>query len=133
MGEPEREREGAPAPPADDPLEAVITLAEAARRCGLAAHTLTLQAERGRLRARKMGHTWITTRYWLEAYLAARTPGGSRARTAPRPVPAATDPADASEPEPTAGGPGRLRPQPRPGRAGRPRRGAPWPSAWGSR
>ena len=73
-----------PAPPAppDDPLEAVITLGEAARRCGLAAHTLTLQAERGRLRARKMGHTWITTPYWLEAYLAAharRKPGADGA------------------------------------------------------
>jgi hypothetical protein len=71
-----------PDPPPDDPLEAVITLGEAARRCGLAAHTLTLQAERGRLRARKMGHTWITTPYWLEAYLAAharRKPGADGA------------------------------------------------------
>jgi hypothetical protein len=60
----------------------VITLAEAARRCGLAAHTLTLQAERGRLRARKMGHTWITTPYWLAAYLTAharRKPDGAGA------------------------------------------------------
>jgi hypothetical protein len=64
--------------PQDDPLDLVITLGEAARRCGLAAHTLTLQAERGRLRARKVGHTWITTPYWLECYLAAharRKPG----------------------------------------------------------
>jgi hypothetical protein len=60
----------APAPPADDPLEAVISLAEAARLSGLAAHTLTLQAERGKLHARKVGHSWITTRYWLDDYLA---------------------------------------------------------------
>ena len=73
---------GGPAGPPNDPLEAVITLGEAARRCGLAAHTLTLQAERGRLRARKMGHTWITTPYWLAAYLATharRRPGAAGA------------------------------------------------------
>jgi hypothetical protein len=51
-------------------LDEVITLAECAQLCGLAAHTLTLQAERGKLRARKMGHTWITTRHWLDVYLA---------------------------------------------------------------
>ncbi len=53
-----------------DALDEVITLAEGAQLCGLAAHTLTLQAERGKLRARKMGHTWITTRRWLAVYLA---------------------------------------------------------------
>jgi hypothetical protein len=73
MGETERAAGApapAPAPPADDPLEAVISLAEAARLSGLAAHTLTLQAERGKLHARKVGHSWITTRYWLDDYLA---------------------------------------------------------------
>jgi hypothetical protein len=78
MGERER-GEGAPAPPADDPLEAVISLAEAARLSGLAAHTLTLQAERGKLRARKVGHSWITTRYWLEEYLAHHARNARRA------------------------------------------------------
>ena len=39
---------------AGDPLDAVLSLAEAARLSGLAAHTLTLQAERGRLHARKL-------------------------------------------------------------------------------
>ena len=83
MGEPERERvEGAPAPPADDPLEAVISLAEAARLSGLAAHTLTLQAERGKLHARKVGHSWITTRYWLEVYLAHHARNARRAGNA---------------------------------------------------
>lgn len=66
-----------------DPLDEVITLAEAAGLSGLAAHTLTQQAERGRLRARKVGRTWITTRHWLDAYLAGharrRDPAG-RAR-----------------------------------------------------
>ena len=54
---------------AGDPLDEVISLAEAARLCGLAPHTLTLQAEKGKLRARKLGHTWITTRHWLDVYL----------------------------------------------------------------
>ena len=56
--------------PHPDPLDEVLSLAEAARRSGLAAHTLTLQAEKGKLRARKVGHTWITTRHWLAEYLA---------------------------------------------------------------
>ena len=47
-----------------------LSLAEAAQLCGLAAHTLTQQAEKGKLHARKVGHTWITTRHWLDRYLA---------------------------------------------------------------
>ena len=58
----------------------MISLAEAARLSGLAAHTLTLQAERGKLHARKVGHSWITTRYWLDDYLARH------ARHAPAPA-----------------------------------------------
>ena len=74
----------APTTPAGgrDPLDEVIALAEAARLSGLAPHTLTLQAERGKLRARKVGHTWITTRFWLDAYLttyARRRPPPGRA------------------------------------------------------
>ena len=56
--------------PARDPLDEIISLAEAAELSGLRAHTLTQQAERGKLHARKVGHSWITTRYWLAAYLA---------------------------------------------------------------
>jgi hypothetical protein len=60
-----------PAEPGNrDPLDEVLSLAEAAQLSNLAAHTLTQQAERGKLRARKLGHTWITTRHWLEEYLA---------------------------------------------------------------
>ena len=72
--------------PADgrDPLDEVITLAEAARLSGLAPHTLTLQAERGKLRARKVGHTWITTRYWLDAYVAAHARRSPRSPAGPR-------------------------------------------------
>ena len=58
---------------ARDPLDEIISLAEAARLSGLAPHTLTLQAEKGKLRARKLGHTWITTRHWLDAYLATHS------------------------------------------------------------
>jgi hypothetical protein len=58
-----------------DPLDAIISLADASRLSGLAAHTLTLQAERGKLHARKVGHTWITTRYWLDQYLSAHARG----------------------------------------------------------
>lgn len=47
----------------------MISLAEAAELTGLAAHTLTQQAKKNRLHARKIGHSWITTRYWLAQYL----------------------------------------------------------------
>lgn len=59
-----------------DPLDEVISLAEAAELSGLAAHTLTQQAKRNRLHAKKVGHTWMTTRHWLDLYLAdcARRP-----------------------------------------------------------
>jgi hypothetical protein len=63
---PGREAAAAPVP---DPLDEVLTLSEAAVLSKLAAHTLCQQAERGRLRARKVGHTWITTRHWLAVYL----------------------------------------------------------------
>ena len=53
-----------------DRLDDLISLADAARLCGRSAHTLSQQAEKGKLRARKIGHTWVTTRYWLEQYLA---------------------------------------------------------------
>jgi hypothetical protein len=63
-----------------DPLDEVISLAEASRLSGLAPHTLTLQAEKGKLRARKLGHTWITTRHWLDVYLATHSRHRHRSR-----------------------------------------------------
>jgi excisionase family DNA binding protein len=60
-------------------LDEIVTLAEAARLSGLSAHTLAQQAEKGKLRARKVGRTWITTRDWLAEYLARH----SRRRTEP--------------------------------------------------
>jgi hypothetical protein len=53
-----------------DEFEDILTLVEAGALCGLSPHTLAQQAEKGKLRARKVGHTWITTRQYLEAYLA---------------------------------------------------------------
>lgn len=54
-------------------FDEILTLSEAAQLCGLAAHTLTQQAEKGRLRARKIGRIWLTTRQWLAEYLATRS------------------------------------------------------------
>ena len=53
-----------------DELDDIRTLIEAGTLCGLSPHTLAQQAEKGKLRARKVGHTWITTRQCLDAYLA---------------------------------------------------------------
>jgi hypothetical protein len=83
-----------------DPLDDVITLAEAGALSGKAPHTLKLQAASGRLRAKKAGHTWITTRHWLEQYLrtrARRAPGRrnrseATGRSVPSPVEAAAAP-----------------------------------------
>jgi hypothetical protein len=52
-----------------DELADILTLVEAGALCGLSPHTLSQQAEKGKLRARKVGHTWITTRRCLAAYL----------------------------------------------------------------
>ena len=99
----------------------MISLAEAARLSGLAAHTLTLQAERGKLHARKVGHSWITTRYWLDDYLARharRTPGSRRGLTRTAAGAEWTrSPSSSTWPWPSW----------------RPSWGASWPSAWASR
>jgi hypothetical protein len=52
-----------------DELADILTMVEAGALCGLSPHTLSQQAEKGKLRARKVGHTWITTRRCLAAYL----------------------------------------------------------------
>jgi hypothetical protein len=54
-------------------LEEILTLSTAAQLSGLAAHTLAQQADRGKLRARKIGRTWVTTRQWLDEYLATHS------------------------------------------------------------
>ncbi len=51
-------------------LDEILSLAEAAQIAGLASHTLAQQAAKGQLCARKIGHTWITTKNWLNEYIA---------------------------------------------------------------
>ena len=100
---------------ARDPLDEVISLAEAARLSGLAPHTLTLQAEKGKLRARKVGHTWITTEHWLDVYLATHSRHRRPCAGVPAGVPAEVPEhpregrgqADATVPRPLAGHGGR--------------------------
>ena len=50
-------------------MDEIITLAEAGQLCGHSPHTLTQQAEKGKLRARKLGHTWVTTPHWVKVYV----------------------------------------------------------------
>lgn len=46
----------------------ILTLAEAAARLGVAQSTLRNQVKAGRLQARKLGKTWITTGAEVERY-----------------------------------------------------------------
>lgn len=50
----------------------LLSLSEAAAIGGLSPHTLKLQAQSGRLQARKIGRNWITTEAWLRDYLQSR-------------------------------------------------------------
>ena len=50
----------------------LITLAEAAEYAGLEKKTLHNYALQGRLRAKKIGIYWVTTRAAIEEYLASR-------------------------------------------------------------
>lgn len=49
-------------------LDDIITLADAAEDLGLGASTLRHQAQAGRLEARLLGKTWVTTRQEVERY-----------------------------------------------------------------
>ncbi len=55
-----------PRRPLNDEL---ISLAEAAAICGLTMEHLGLLARRGRLRARKIGRNWVTTREAVAEYM----------------------------------------------------------------
>jgi excisionase family DNA binding protein len=57
-----------------DPLTVgeLITLQEAAEYCQLQADSLQEYAKRGRLRAKKMGRFWVTTRSAVDEYLTSR-------------------------------------------------------------
>ncbi len=58
-----------------DPLTVgeLITLAEAAEYAGLNRGSLKDYIKRGRLKARKMGNLWVTTRAAVDEYLASRS------------------------------------------------------------
>ena len=57
--------------PAED-KDQLISLAEAAKRCGLSHSTLRRYAWEGKLKARKVGRDWLTTMANVEEYLASR-------------------------------------------------------------
>ena len=56
----------------DNPKQELISLSQAAERYGLTADYLRQIAIKGRLKARKIGHTWVTTPADVEAYIASR-------------------------------------------------------------
>ena len=58
-----------------DPLKVgeLITLQEAAEYAGLTKESLHGYAKRGRLRAKKLGPIWVTTRTAVDVYLASRS------------------------------------------------------------
>ena len=71
---------GAMADPTDntepiDPLTIgeLITLAEAAEYAGLSPGSLQGYAKRDRLKAKKLGNTWLTTHAAVDEYLASRS------------------------------------------------------------
>ena len=59
-----------------DSSEELISLPEAAKRYGFARAYLRNLAERGRLKAKKMGRDWFTTPADVEAYIAGRQKRG---------------------------------------------------------
>jgi excisionase family DNA binding protein len=58
-----------------DPLTVgeLITLQEAAEYAGLAKSSLHEYAKKGRLKAKKLGLYWVTTRAAVDEYLASRS------------------------------------------------------------
>lgn len=68
---------------AQDPLqnEELISLAEAVEYSGLTHKFLRELAGKGRLRAKKFGHSWLTTRAALDEYLQNRAPVGRKPKS----------------------------------------------------
>lgn len=58
-----------------DPLTLgeLISLQEAAEYSGLSRHSLSTYMRNGRLRAKKLGNVWVTTRVAIDQYLASRS------------------------------------------------------------
>jgi hypothetical protein len=63
-------------PESQDPLHELISLAEAAKRYGLSTNYLRDIATSGRLKARKIGNSWVTTPAAVEDYIASREKKG---------------------------------------------------------
>jgi hypothetical protein len=63
-----------PEPP--NPLDELISLTEAAKRYGLSTNYLRDIATSGRLKARKIGNSWVTTPAAVEDYIASREKKG---------------------------------------------------------
>jgi Helix-turn-helix domain len=57
-------------------LDELISLAEAAKRYGLSANYLRDIATSGRLKARKIGNSWVATPAAVEDYIASREKKG---------------------------------------------------------
>jgi hypothetical protein len=57
-----------------DPLTVgeLITLEEGAEYSGLSKHSLSTYIRNNRLKARKMGNLWVTTKAAIDMYLASR-------------------------------------------------------------
>jgi len=56
----------------DDPKQKLISLSQAAKRYGLTADYLRQIAIKGRLKAYKIGNSWVTTPTDVEAYIVTR-------------------------------------------------------------
>ena len=54
----------------EDAGKRLISLAEAAKRCGLSADHLRRLMERGAIRGQKIGRNWVTTEAAVREYLA---------------------------------------------------------------
>jgi hypothetical protein len=63
-------------PEPQDTRNDLISLSEAARRYGLSMNYLRDIAHSGRLKARKIGHYWVTTPAAIEEYIATREKKG---------------------------------------------------------
>jgi excisionase family DNA binding protein len=68
---------------AEDPLqnEQLISLMEAAVYSGLTHDFLRQLASKGKLRARKFGRNWLTTREAIDEYLQGRSPVGRKPKS----------------------------------------------------
>ncbi|HEX7045904.1 MAG TPA: helix-turn-helix domain-containing protein [Burkholderiales bacterium] len=54
----------------------LLTLSQAAEAYGFSSDYLRRLAEKGRLRARKLGRNWLTTAQDMEAFIESREPRG---------------------------------------------------------